>query len=267
MNSTHTAGSPAGSDVGFGPAVDPPSDAPIDSHGDPAGDTAGAVGDTAGAGALGRLRDEILLATLPNIVFDGWSRQAMREGARMSGHDEEALSQAFPGGVPDLVEHFSHWADREMLKALETRDVAALPVRDRITLAVRLRFELLEPYRDAVSRLVAWLALPQNSAMGVRLLYRTVDTMWYAAGDASTDYNHYTKRALLAAVQTSTTFYWLDDQSEEAVETWAFLDRRISDVLRFGRAVRVPTSLGQLVGALPSPFRLARQLRQRTRDV
>lgn len=249
MNDTHTA--------------DLPSDAPIDPYDGRAGEPAG-VG--AEARALGRLRDEILLATLPNIVFDGWSRSALREGARMSGHDEQDVAQAFPGGVADLVGHFSHWADREMLKALEGHDLASLPVRERIALAVRLRFVALAPYRDAVSRLVAWLALPQNSALGLRLLYRTVDSMWYAAGDASTDYNHYTKRLLLSAVQTSTTFYWLDDRSEGSVETWAFLDRRISDVLRFGRAVRIPTSLGRLAGALPSPFRFARQIRQRSKD-
>lgn len=227
---------------------------------------ADAGGQDASSGELAALRDEILLATLPNIIFDGWSRQALREGLRISGHDEEALARAFPGGVPDLVEHFSRWADREMLKALEAYDLGALPVRSRIALAVRLRFEVLEPYRDAVSRLVSWLALPQNTALGLKLLYRTVDTMWYAAGDSSTDYNHYTKRALLAAVQTSTTFYWLDDQSEESAETWAFVDRRIADVMRFGRAVRLPTSLGSLADILPSPIRLARQIRRRAED-
>ena len=42
--------------------------------------------------------------------------------------------------------------------------------------------------------------MPQNAALGARLLYRTVDTAWYAAGDTSTDWNFYTKRGLLAAV-------------------------------------------------------------------
>ena len=45
---------------------------------------------------------------------------------------------------------------------------------------------------------------------------------------------------LLAAVLTSTTLYWLNDQSEDKRDTWAFLDRRIADLnwrTRFGALV------------------------------
>ena len=65
------------------------------------------------------------------------------------------------------------------------------------------------------------------------LLYRTVDAIWYAAGDTSADFNFYTKRATLAGVFSSTLFYWLNDRSEGNEATWAFLDRRIDDVMRF----------------------------------
>ena len=67
----------------------------------------------------------------------------------------------------------------------------------------------------------------------MRLLYKTVDAMWYAAGDTSTDFNFYTKRATLAGVYSSTLLYWLNDRSEGNEATWSFLDRRIEDVMRF----------------------------------
>ena len=60
-----------------------------------------------------------------------------------------------------------------------------------------------------------------------------VDAIWYAAGDTSSDFNFYTKRATLAGVFSSTLFYWLNDRSEGDAATWAFLDRRIDDVMRF----------------------------------
>ena len=31
---------------------------------------------------IDKIKDDILLATLPNVVFDGWSHQALREGTR-----------------------------------------------------------------------------------------------------------------------------------------------------------------------------------------
>lgn len=212
------------------------------------------------------LRDRVMLATLPNVVFDGWSLQALRDGADMAGLGREEASRAFPGGVADLVEHFSIWADREMLRLLEARGLDAMKVRERVALAVRVRLELLAPHREAVRRLVPYFALPQNASLGLRLLYRTVDTIWYAAGDAATDFSHYTKRALLSGVYSTTVLYWLDDGTEDFQDTWGFLDRRIGDVMRLGRATATFGNLGGLARVLPSPFRFARQIRRRTRD-
>ena len=52
------------------------------------------------------------------------------------------------------------------------------------------------------------------------------------AGDTSTDFNFYTKRATLAGVYSSTLLYWLNDRSPGAEQTWSFLDRRIDDVMK-----------------------------------
>ncbi|UEM22244.1 COQ9 family protein [Skermanella mucosa] len=212
---------------------------------------------------LDRIKDEILEAMLPNVIFDGWTNQSLRDAVALTGHDGGTAQLAFPGGIPQIVEHFSGWADRRMLEELDRHDLAAMKVRDRITLAVRARLEILAPHEEAVRRALTFLALPQNAGLGGRIVYRTVDAMWYAAGDTSTDHNYYTKRALLAAVLTSTTLYWLNDQSDGKAETWAFLDRRIADVMRVGRTTGKVSGIGNMLANLPSPFRFARNVRRR----
>jgi ubiquinone biosynthesis protein COQ9 len=73
-----------------------------------------------------------------------------------------------------------------------------------------------------------------------------VDAIWRAAGDTATDWNFYTKRGLLAGVFSSTVLCWLDDTSEDHAETWAFLDRRIADVMRVPKATaRVREACGR----------------------
>ena len=109
-------------------------------------------------------------------------------------------------------------------------------IRDRIATAVRTRLDLLAPHKEAVRRAVAFEALPGNAPRALKAVYHTVDAMWHAAGDTATDWNFYTKRALLAGVYTSTVLIWLGDQSEDCAETWAFLDRRIEDVMRIEKA-------------------------------
>lgn len=79
---------------------------------------------------------------------------------------------------------------------------------------------------------MAYYALPLNAPSGMQVLYKTLDEIWYLAGDTSTDFNFYTKRALLAPVFTSTVLFWLDDKSEDQKDTLAFLERRLKDVLK-----------------------------------
>lgn len=206
---------------------------------------------------LEEMRTALLLATLPHIVFDGWGPAAIRAGAKDLDLDPALAFNAFPGGAAELIEAFSAWADGKMLEALEQRDLEAMRVRDRIATAVRLRLEQVAPHRDAVGRGLAFLALPPNAALGLKCLYRTVDAIWYAAGDRATDYNFYSKRLLLAGVYSSTLLFWLNDKSEGCGDTWAFLDRRIDEVLK------VAGRLGKTVKrALDIPDRMARRFGQ-----
>jgi len=85
-------------------------------------------------------------------------------------------------------------------------------------------------------RAFAILAMPGNALTGARLAWRSVDRIWRVAGDTATDFNHYSKRAILAGVYGSTSLVFLDDESEDMAETRAFLDRRIGDVMRFEKA-------------------------------
>ena len=57
--------------------------------------------------------------------------------------------------------------------------------------------------------------------------------MWRAVGDTSTDFNFYSKRAILAGVYSSTMMRWFTDQSAGESETHAFLDARIENVMQF----------------------------------
>lgn len=208
------------------------------------------------------LRDELLGAVLPHVPFDGWSHAALRRGAQDLGHSMHEARQAFPHGAGDMVEHFSLMSDRRMLEALGKMDLASMGVTSRIAAGVRARLEQAAAHREAVQRAIAFLSLPQNAALGARCLYRTVDAIWRAAGDTATDWNFYSKRALLAGVYGATVLYWLGDRSEGYADTWSFLDRRLADVVSFGRATG---KLKGKVAGLSRPFNPYRAGRGRSR--
>ena len=204
-------------------------------------------------------KDALLAAMLPDVPFDGWTEKALARAAERVGLEPGELRSLLPGGVRDLVAWFSHWADRETMRALEARDLSALKVRERIAAGVQTRLSVLAPRREAVRRSLALLTAPQNLALGARLLYDAVDAFWYAAGDTATDFNFYTKRALLAGVYAATTLYWLDDRSPDSADTLSFLDRRLSDVMAIPKATE---RVRAWASRLPDPFRLGRLARR-----
>jgi ubiquinone biosynthesis protein COQ9 len=183
----------------------------------------------------GALRDRLADAVAEEAAFDGWGRIALSAAARQLALPSGEAERLFPGGPLQILGFLSERSDRRTVEDMETAGVAGLKVRDRIKLAVRTRLERHAGEREAVRRALGLLSLPFNGPLAAKLLYRTVDALWYAAGDTSTDFSFYTKRATLAGVYSATLFYWLNDRTPGSEATWAFLDRRIEDVMRFER--------------------------------
>lgn len=198
----------------------------------------------------------LLEAMLPHVPFDGWTARSLALAVRDTGLDNGVALRACPGGAADLLDFWVSETDAAMLRVLEGRDLAAMKVRERVRLAVMTRLELAAPHREAVRRALALEALPQHAPRALKQLYRTVDAIWYAAGDTATDYNFYTKRLLLAGVYGATLLHWLDDKSENFAGTAAFLDRRLADVMRIEKA---KGKLAKLADRLPNPFRNLRR--------
>lgn len=183
-----------------------------------------------------KIRDAIVEAMVPEAAFDGWTPKSLVAAANAAGYPDGTAARVFPGGIAEVLRHWSDLSDRKMLAEMAERDTAAMKVRDRVAAAVRARIELNAAHKEAVRRALSFLALPQNAGIGAGNTLRSVDAIWYAAGDTATDFNYYSKRALLTPVYVATVFYWLDDDSEGAADTWAFLDRRLDNVLEISKA-------------------------------
>lgn len=182
---------------------------------------------------LDEIRAHLAGVVPAHAVFDGWSDEALIRASEQKGVDPAEAKLAFPGGAADMISAWFAQVDSEMAVALPPAEMAALPVHKRIRAAILKRIDIVRPQKEALRRALAILAMPQNLPLAARLSWRSADAMWRLAGDTSTDYNHYTKRAILSAVYGSTILAWLEDESEGEVETLAFLDRRLGDVARF----------------------------------
>lgn len=201
-------------------------------------------------------RDRLVEAVLNHVPFDGWSPAALRAAASDLGFSIDEAERAFPGGTLDLIGYHSVRADRLMGEAIATQDLAKLSLRRRVIAVIRARLEQNASARESVRAALGVLSQPRNLPVALALLYRTVDAVWWAAGDTATNFSFYTKRATLAAVYLATLTVWLNDRSEGSAETWAFLERRVDDVLKIQKA------RGRIEAALPDLPGLFRAFRQ-----
>jgi ubiquinone biosynthesis protein COQ9 len=184
--------------------------------------------------------DEIRAGLAPLIAahaaFDGWGVPARDAAADALGVDRDIALLAFPDGAVEMIAAWFAHIDRAMLAALPAERLAAMKIRERIAALVEARLAAVAADREALRRALAILAMPQNLARAAKLGWHAADVMWRAAGDTATDYNHYTKRTILAGVYGATLTVFLDDDSDGHAETRAFLARRIDGILRFEKA-------------------------------
>ena len=175
--------------------------------------------------------DQVLDAALMHVAFDGWSDATFRAAAADADVTLEAARAACPRGAVDLALAFHARGDAAMVARLAEADLSEMRYRDRVAAAVRYRLEAVED-KEAVRRGTTLFALPIYASDGAKAIWGTADKIWTALGDTSTDGNWYSKRATLSGVYGATVLYWLGDDSFGHENTWAFLDRRIDDVMR-----------------------------------
>lgn len=183
------------------------------------------------------IRDEILDAVLPTVPEQGWSWNATIEAANRAGYQDTMPEAVFPGGLSDVVAHFSDLMDRMMVVKLQTIQPETLRVRERVRAAIMARFAVLEPNKAVMRMAVGYWSAPTRVLQGQRVLWRTADRIWEWAGDTATDYNRQTKRALLCSILLGSSMVWLEDTSENHTVTSQFVDRRIENVMEIGRAI------------------------------
>ena len=176
------------------------------------------------------MEQSVLDAALRLAPALGWNSRTVRQACAENGlslGDKELL---LPNGARDLAVLLSRRHDDRALAVLAGVDAKSLKMRERIAAAVSARMEAGAADLDATRRCAAFLALPIHADLGLKLAWESADHLWHWAGDTATDWNHYSKRAILSGILIpALTMRWFD--GKEAAE--AFVAARIENVMAF----------------------------------
>lgn len=176
-------------------------------------------------------KDLIITNMLKHVPKQGWTMDALRQAVVDAGYSPGDEYRVFLGDIDRAIEHYLGMIDRQMELKLNEIDLSSMRVKDRIMTAIMVRFRLLAEHKEAVRKSLLYLSVPLRNSLALKSLYNTVNTIWYAAGDRSTDYNFYTKRGLLAGVYSAALLYWLKDHSEDSYKTRAYVNHRLDQIM------------------------------------
>lgn len=203
-------------------------------------------------------KTRLIEAAMGHVPFDGWTKQSLSAAAAEIGMSADVAGLLFPDLPGDMIDAYVRMSDTKMEQRLPA-DFEAMRIRDKVTTCVRIRMEISGEHEEATRLAVRAYATPRYISRAATSSYKTADVIWTLCGDTATDYNRYTKRAILSSVYRATLLYWLQDTSEGKEDTWAFLDRRIADVMRFEK---IKGKVTKRLESVPNPLRFLRRGRE-----
>ncbi|NXR41701.1 COQ9 protein, partial [Zosterops hypoxanthus] len=200
-----------------------------------------------------QLQHRILTAALEFVPEHGWTAEAIAEGAKTLGLSVAAAGMFHSDGS-ELILHFVSECNTKLSKLLEKEqklvqlgEAEKKPIDEFLRDAVEARLRMLIPYIEKWPQALSVLLLPRNIPSSLSLLTSMIDDIWHYAGDQSTDFNWYTRRAVLTGIYNTTELVMMQDSSPGFEDTWRFLGNRVADAMTMSNTASQVQSTGEAV--------------------
>ena len=184
----------------------------------------------------------------------GWSENLFDNISNESSYACKEIYDLFPEGYLSIVQMYLEEVDEKMTKESEKINLIRLKIHERIRELCILRLNIMAKEKDLVSKTFLHLLLPHNYKFSSKNLYKTVDQIWFLAGDNSTDFNFYSKRIILASIYTSTMIHFINnDNMEDTLFLLNKLLRRVSKI------PQIKSNINNFTKIIPEIFKLGKK--------
>src|SRR3569833_1273115 len=132
-----------------------------------------------------RTEQLVLDAALKEAPTRGWNRGMTLQAASDCGLGQGDAELLLPQGARDLAALLSRRHDARAMAILSEVDPSTLKIRERIFRAVPARLDAAAEDEAAARRWAAFLALPPNAPLALKLARAAADQLWRWAGGAA----------------------------------------------------------------------------------
>jgi len=205
---------------------------------------------------LNKLRYQILLKAKEHVSKCGWNDKLFYNIAAKLKFKFSEIAVLFPEGYITLLEMYLDTVNNQMTEDSKKINLIRLRVHERVKELVILRLKIMSREKELISKTYFHLLLPQNFKIASRCLYKSVDQIWFVAGDNSTDFNFYSKRAILASIYSMVMLHYVNNNSLD--QTIELLNKQLK---RVSKIPKIKNRLGDITKTISQIFKLVKNIR------
>ena len=201
-----------------------------------------------------KLRLKVLKEAKKNISDLGWNKKLLLKTQHDLNFQNDEISALFPNGYYDLLEMYLDEINNKMISESKKINLIRLRVHERIRELIILRLKIMSENKKMISKTFIFLLFPKNYKISLRIIYKTIDEIWFLSGDHSTDFNFYSKRIILASIYSAVMIHFINNNDLD--KTIIFLDKQLKKV---SKIPKLKNKINNIVDFLPKIYKLRKK--------
>ena len=167
---------------------------------------------------LNNKRLKILKLAKLIIAEEGLNSNTFETIALKHTLDINEINLLFPDGNKDLLEYSLDQLNIELQEYCKSIDLIRLPLHKRIRKILLSKIEIMNKEKNFYKKIFLKSLLPNKTISLSKQLYKSIDQIWYLAGDTSVDFNFYTKRLILAGIYSRVVLFFFNNNNQNELE-------------------------------------------------
>lgn len=197
------------------------------------------------------LRFQVLQEAKKHVSNLGWNEKLLLKVQQNLKFQNNEMAVLFSDGYQTILEMYLDEINKKMINESKKINLIRLRIHERIRELIIIRLKIMSQNKKIISKTFLFLLLPYNYKISLKTLSKTVDEIWFLSGDNSTDFNFYSKRAILASVYSSVMIHFINNQDLE--KTIIFLDKQLKKV---SKIPKLKDRINDIVSFIPKIYKI-----------
>ena len=146
------------------------------------------------------------------------TKNCLENISKKYGLNADETDLLFPQGNIDLIKFALEQLNNDLEVYCRQIDLIRLPIHKRIRKVLLSKISLMNKDKSFYRTIFLNLLIPKKNFSLSSQLYKSVDQLWFIAGDSSTDFNFYTKRLILSGIYSRVMLFFFNNNNQEELE-------------------------------------------------